>query len=145
MNKLSAKDLELAKKHALAVAKNGMGFYAQPIVPFYIYTEDELAALFAERDAEQQPNAEAVVEITKHGEHVGINVLADLSRFPAGTKLFTHAPSQGIPEVLFDGYKVYQELTKAEEKRTSYENVSDVLDAVVRILRRSNPAQDTKL
>lgn len=47
-----------------------------------------------------------------------------------------------VPDVLFDGYAVYKELTKTEEKRTSIENVSDVLDAVVRLMRATPPAPD---
>lgn len=43
-------------------------------------------------------------------------------------------PQPAIPEVLFDGYAVYQELGRAQA-RTSPENVSDVLDSVVRLLR----------
>lgn len=39
------------------------------------------------------------------------------------------------PTVLFDGYAVYQALSDETKKRTSPENVSDVLDAVVRLMR----------
>jgi hypothetical protein len=40
-----------------------------------------------------------------------------------------------LPEVLFDGYAVSQALSPQAKQRTSLENVSDVLDAVVRLLR----------
>lgn len=41
-----------------------------------------------------------------------------------------------IPPMLFDGYYVWEEgLTEDAKKRTSPENVADVLDAVVRLLR----------
>jgi hypothetical protein len=40
-----------------------------------------------------------------------------------------------IPEVLFDGPAVYDALLDAERYRTSPQNVSAVLDAVVRIMR----------
>jgi hypothetical protein len=41
-----------------------------------------------------------------------------------------------LPAFLFDGYYVYAEgLTEDARKRTSPENVSDVLDAVVRLMR----------
>lgn len=43
-----------------------------------------------------------------------------------------------IPPVLFDGYAVYQALGNAQA-RTSPENVSDVLDAVVRLIRAEAP------
>ena len=46
------------------------------------------------------------------------------------------AEVEQIPDVLFDGNAVYSELTDREKRRTSPENVSDVLDAVVRILRK---------
>lgn len=49
---------------------------------------------------------------------------------PAGS----HAP---IPDVLFDGNAVWRELDERAKTRTSAENVSDVLDAIVRLMRRS--------
>ena len=39
------------------------------------------------------------------------------------------------PAVLFDGYAVLQALSDNAKKRTSPDNVSDVLDAVVRLIR----------
>lgn len=39
------------------------------------------------------------------------------------------------PAVLFDGYTVFNALTERARLRTSAENVSDVLDAVVKLLR----------
>lgn len=41
---------------------------------------------------------------------------------------------QAVPDVLFDGYAVLQALTEDARKRTSPNNVCDVLDAVVRLL-----------
>jgi hypothetical protein len=46
----------------------------------------------------------------------------------------------GIPAVLFDGFAVFKALDDNARKRTGTENVSDVLDAVVRLLR--GPALD---
>lgn len=40
-----------------------------------------------------------------------------------------------VPAILFDGYAVLQALDKKAQARTSPESVSDVLDAVVRLLR----------
>jgi hypothetical protein len=40
-----------------------------------------------------------------------------------------------LPAVLFDGFAVLQALNDKAKARTSAENVSDVLDAVVRIMR----------
>jgi len=50
------------------------------------------------------------------------------------------ASGERIPAVLFDGYAVFKALSKDATRRTSTENVSDVLDAVVRLLR--GPALD---
>lgn len=44
--------------------------------------------------------------------------------------------AQGVPDVLFDGYAVVQELSEQAKARTSPENVSDTLDAAVRLIRR---------
>lgn len=44
-----------------------------------------------------------------------------------------------IPDVLFDGNAVWQALDERARTRTSAENISDVLDAVVRLMRE--PAQ----
>jgi hypothetical protein len=45
-----------------------------------------------------------------------------------------------MPDVLFDGFTVYEEVLKGrKQQRTSHENVSDTLDAIVRLLRRANP------
>lgn len=49
------------------------------------------------------------------------------------------SPKGAAPSILFDGYAVYQELPQDVRGWTSAENVSVVLDAVVRILRRSKP------
>jgi hypothetical protein len=50
-------------------------------------------------------------------------------------------PVQAVPRVLFDGCAVYEEVRrKAGHMRTSPENVSDVLDAVVRLIRAAKAA-----
>lgn len=41
-----------------------------------------------------------------------------------------------IPTILFHGEAVWMELTDRERSRTTAINVSDVLDAVVRLMRR---------
>ena len=43
-----------------------------------------------------------------------------------------------IPDVLFDGFAVLQALDEKAKARTSPENVSDVLDSVVRLMRSNN-------
>ena len=45
-----------------------------------------------------------------------------------------------VPDVLFDGYSVLSALAEHQRARTSPENVSDVLDAVVRLIRTSGSA-----
>jgi hypothetical protein len=46
-----------------------------------------------------------------------------------------HAEFAKPPSVLFDGFAVLQALDEKAKGRTSAENVSDVLDAVVRLMR----------
>lgn len=43
-----------------------------------------------------------------------------------------------VQDVLFDGYAVLEALDKKARARTSPENVSDVLDAVVRLMRSNS-------
>lgn len=38
-------------------------------------------------------------------------------------------------EVVFDGWRVLQGLDERAQKRTSHQNVSDVLDALVRVMK----------
>lgn len=45
------------------------------------------------------------------------------------------APSGKPPMVLFEGWEVYNRLTPKARKRTTAENVSDTLDAVVKLMR----------
>lgn len=47
------------------------------------------------------------------------------------------ADCSAIPDILFDGFAVYSELKDREKTYTTPENVSAVLDAVVRILRQN--------
>ena len=49
--------------------------------------------------------------------------------------ILSRAPAEQIPSVLFDGYTVYQMLSDRAKHRTSAENVSDVLDAVVKAIK----------
>lgn len=52
-------------------------------------------------------------------------------------------PGEPLPEVLFNGYGVWHMMTPEATRRTTPENVSDVLDAVVKWLR-ANPAHSTR-
>jgi hypothetical protein len=55
------------------------------------------------------------------------------------------SPAPALPDVLFDGYSVLQAMNEDARKRTSPENVSDVLDAVVRLLKSPAPAAPAPL
>ncbi|RCM35111.1 hypothetical protein PA171_04275 [Pseudomonas aeruginosa] len=46
-----------------------------------------------------------------------------------------------VPDVLFDGFAVYLALSDKAKGRTSIHNVSDTLDAVVKLIRAAAPAQ----
>ena len=48
---------------------------------------------------------------------------------------FRNDIEQEIPPILFDGFAVYEALSLKASKRTSHENVSDVLDAIVKLMR----------
>lgn len=61
-------------------------------------------------------------------EHLAGN--AEIDRFTA-----QQGESGVMPEELFDGYSIYCALTNKATSRTSPENVSDVLDAVVPMIR----------
>jgi hypothetical protein len=50
-----------------------------------------------------------------------------------------------MPSILFDGPTVYANLTDRELGRTSTTNVSDVLNAIVRALRKERAAIDSAL
>lgn len=41
-----------------------------------------------------------------------------------------------VPEELYDGWAVYRELDERAKQRTSVDNISDVLDAVVRLIKK---------
>ncbi len=44
--------------------------------------------------------------------------------------------SNATPEILYDGYGVYREMTELAKENATPESVSDVLDAVVRLMKR---------
>jgi hypothetical protein len=45
------------------------------------------------------------------------------------------APEEAMPRILFCGWDVYTAMSDDMKRRTSAENVSDVLDTVVKLLR----------
>ena len=49
---------------------------------------------------------------------------------------FSALLSADMPEELYDGWAVYRELDEKAKQRTSAENISDVLDAVVRLIKK---------
>ena len=65
-------------------------------------------------------------------------ILQSLAAFNAGSE------QEKIKfDVIFDGCAIFQELDEKQKSRTSAENVSDVLDAVVRLMSH-NPTQPAK-
>ena len=60
--------------------------------------------------------------------HLELQARASLPTQPA-------AQAAQVPDVLFDGFAVLQGLSEQAKKRTGAENVSDVLDSVVRLIR----------
>ena len=65
----------------------------------------------------------------------GMCPLGDEVTANAATKAEHETCAKKLPDVLFDGYAVMQALGMRQQARTSPENVSDVLDAVVRLMR----------
>lgn len=51
-------------------------------------------------------------------------------------------PRISLPDLLFDGYAVMDGMTEQAKRRTSWENVSDVLDALVKLLRAEKARDD---
>lgn len=60
-----------------------------------------------------------------------------------GAKLYAAPVAQAgqVPDVLFDGFAVYQALSDKAKGRTTSHHVSDTLDAVVKLMRAAAPAQ----
>lgn len=79
------------------------------------------------------------------GEHSSANNpwARAIDMIPRGTlteALASRAPAEPIPAVLFDSFAVLQAMSKQAKARTGAENVGDVLDAVVYLLRAAPPA-----
>lgn len=64
--------------------------------------------------------------------------LANILPSPAITRV------QSVPDILFDGHAVLKALSWQALGRTSPDNVADVLDAVVRLMRNETPVPDTE-
>lgn len=50
-----------------------------------------------------------------------------------------------LPEILFDGYAVYSAVNNIAKERISHRVVSDVLDAVVKLIRQGKTDQRSEL
>jgi hypothetical protein len=73
------------------------------------------------------------LDISRHSENAAHREAAkEKATRPSGA-----AGCSAIPDVLFDGFAVYSELKDREKTYTTPENVSAVLDAVVRLLRQN--------
>lgn len=63
-------------------------------------------------------------------------------------KAMVAAERERWSEVVFDGWRVLQGLDERAQKRTSHQNVSDTLDALVRVMKPNTegkrPAQGTE-
>lgn len=66
------------------------------------------------------------------------DAIADRDRYERIARSASSATRPSIPEVLFDGYAVYKELRSPDASGISIpaEAVAEVLDAVVRLIRR---------
>jgi hypothetical protein len=73
-----------------------------------------------------QPADSPIYVAAKEANRRHIAALAKVAALPAG---------QQIPDVLFDGHAVYRAMTDQQRQCTTPENVSVVLDAVVRLMR----------
>ena len=77
------------------------------------------------------PHEEAA--LTSHGLPVGQpSQLADAFR------MGMEAERARWQEVVFDGWRVLKGLDENAQKRTSHQNVSDTLDALVRVMKPNN-------
>lgn len=54
-------------------------------------------------------------------------------------KAMVAAERERWSEVVFDGWRVLQGLDERAQKRTSHQNVSDTLDALVRVMKPNTP------
>lgn len=113
-------------------------------------TEDEHAALVAALQPTHEPRAdlaEIATILVRYADwfytHDHEPRGRELSKL--ADKLRAAQPPSEYPEELFDGYAVERELTGQARRRTSTENVIDVLDAVVRLMkkRRARPTKSS--
>lgn len=51
---------------------------------------------------------------------------------------FRNDTEREIPTILFDGFSVYEALSPKARTRTSRDNVSDVLDAIVKLMKEGS-------
>ncbi|WP_121142353.1 hypothetical protein [Pseudomonas aeruginosa] len=102
----------------------------------------------AERDAAQARVAELEKQEPVALANRGIHAFwvkwteAAAGLYGPGIKLYAHPVAQAqhsVPDVLFDGAAVYAALDDRQRMFTSPENVSVVLDAVVRVVRAAAP------
>lgn len=79
--------------------------------------------------------------LVPEGEY-GTDTSAKLS-----TEAWNAAPRKRseLPEILFDGYAVYSAVNNIAKERISHRVVSDVLDAVVKLIRQGKTDQRSEL
>lgn len=67
-----------------------------------------------------------------------------LNKYAARIQELESPSSEQIPDILFDGLAVYKAVRHGPNQRTSPENVSDVLDAVVRLWKPTKASLDSQ-
>lgn len=84
------------------------------------------------------------------GANAQFRALASGSRRPSvkpnkAAALSFEQATRPLPEAIFDGAAVFAALTPAARRRTSAENVSDVLDALAKVMRAELLSDDQEL
>lgn len=111
----------------------------------------ELTRHFAPAQAQAEPVAYIVRSVDRpqglgtliRASEAGSYQRAALTRQPLyAAPQSASEPASALPPILFDGFAVLQALTSRQRARTSAENVGDVLDALVKIMRAERAAKD---
>ena len=105
-------------------------------------TAEKAAAMLRSLAAERDTLARRVAELEAdgiHSCHPGCDRPVCVLVRERDALLVLAVELRKPPAVLFDGFSVYQVLPERQRYRTSPENVSDVLDAVVKIIRATTP------
>jgi hypothetical protein len=103
---------------------------------FALSERDDLLATIAEQSREIERLLTRIAEVEKQNH----DLIERFAPYEIQDAMKAKPGAVVLPDILFDGFTVYEEVLKGrEQQRTSHENVSDTLDAIVRLLRRANP------